>query len=59
MINFNNNNSDYDFDSNNQDDVIFNGAMTDHSINDFQQIQSDVNDLDTLDYENNEVYYEW
>jgi len=51
--------NDYDFDTNNQDDIIFNGSDNEHSIDEFNIINCDVNDLDTMDFENNEVYYEF
>ena len=43
-------NTDYDFDSNNQDDIIFNGVDGTHSIDEFNDLECDVNDLDNLDY---------
>lgn len=52
-------NNNYDFDSNNQDDMIFNGSDYQHSIDDFNVVECDVNDLDTMDFDNNEVFYEW
>jgi len=58
-MSINNNDNDYDFDSNNQDDIIFNGVNSNHSIDEFNVIDCAINDLDTMDYENNEVYYEF
>jgi hypothetical protein len=53
-------NKDYDFDSNNQDDVIFNGVDGIHSIDEFNIVFESLSDtLDVVDLENNEVYYEW
>ncbi len=51
--------TNYDFDSNNQDDIIFNGADDMHSIDEFNDINCDMNDLDIMDFDNNEVYCEW
>lgn len=53
-----NSNNEYDFDINNQDDVIFNGVNSNHSIDEFNVVNCDMNDLDNMDFENNEVDYE-
>jgi hypothetical protein len=50
-------NNDFDFDTNNQDDIIFNGSDNEHSLDEFNIINCDVNDLDLLDgnYEGEDV----
>lgn len=52
--------NNYDFDSNNQDDVIFNGVDATHSIDEFNVVFENISDtLDVVDFDNEEVFYEW
>lgn len=40
----------YDFDNNELDNTILNGADNNHSINEFNNVDCDVSDLDNLDF---------
>ena len=52
-------NTNYDFDSNEQDDAIFNGVNINHSINEFNNIDCDMTDLDAMDFEFKEIFNEY
>jgi hypothetical protein len=45
--------NDFDFDANEQDDKIFNGGDTDHSIDEFNVVNCAMDDLDLLDGNDN------
>jgi hypothetical protein len=45
--------NDFDFDTNNQDDIIFNGSDNEHSIDEFNVVDCNLDDLDLLDGNDN------
>jgi hypothetical protein len=45
--------NDYDFDTNNQDDIIFNGSDNEHSIDEFNVVDCSLDYLDLLDGNDN------
>ena len=49
-------NTNYDFDNNNQDDLMINGNDNDFLISDFVTEFDTMNEFDVMDFDNNEVF---
>jgi len=49
---------DYDFDNNNQDNLILNGADVEHNLDEFNDVDCDLNDLDNLDFSDEQLEME-